>query len=170
MPHLHTLRPKFNWIWLLWFHYHLLDWLTYLTIRHQEDFQLEFVFISHIYDEQTMNDRLFYISMTKAISNKLHFPIVWLSLQYVYIHIYYVQKGHLLQCIQRYKQIFIEPTNKDEFAQAMEQYYAMVNDHTSNGAIFCGVCRGKVWPVLYSLTLYLSERFSWSNCIIILGL
>ena len=40
--------------------------------------------------------------------------------------------------------MFIEPTDKEEFQQAMEQYYAMVNDATANGAIFCGVCRGKV--------------------------
>ena len=40
--------------------------------------------------------------------------------------------------------MFIEPTDKEEFQLAMEQYYAMVNDATANGAIFCGVCRGKV--------------------------
>lgn len=49
-----------------------------------------------------------------------------------------------MQYIQRYKQVFVEPTDKEQFSQAMEQYYAMINDATSNGAIFCGVCRGKV--------------------------
>jgi len=49
-----------------------------------------------------------------------------------------------MQCIERYKSVFIEPTNKEEFHQAMEQYYTMINDNTANGAIFCGVCRGKV--------------------------
>lgn len=55
-----------------------------------------------------------------------------------------------MKCIQRYKQVFIEPTDKEEFQQAMEQYYAMVNDATSNGAIFCGVCRGKVSFIRHS--------------------
>lgn len=55
-----------------------------------------------------------------------------------------------MQCITRYKQMFIEPTNKEEFTQAMEQYYATINDATANGAIFCGVCRGKVGLLLHS--------------------
>jgi len=40
--------------------------------------------------------------------------------------------------------MFVEPTNKDEFSSAMDQYYATINDATANGAIFAGVCRGKV--------------------------
>lgn len=73
------------------------------------------------------------------------------------------QSGPLMQYIQRYKQLFVEPTNKEEFSQAMEQYYAMINDATANGAIFCGVCRGKVG--LYSirrrqLLLYLLIEYS----------
>lgn len=53
--------------------------------------------------------------------------------------------------------MFIEPTNKEEFTQAMEQYYATINDATANGAIFCGVCRGKVSLLLPSTFLQITK-------------
>lgn len=46
--------------------------------------------------------------------------------------------------IQSVKPIFIEPKLKEEFLDAMDNFYANVNDTRTNGAIFIGVCRGKI--------------------------
>lgn len=45
------------------------------------------------------------------------------------------------------KRIFIEPQKpqtKEEFKNTMDEYYATINDPQSNGAVFMGICRGKV--------------------------
>lgn len=46
--------------------------------------------------------------------------------------------------IQSEKPIYIEPQLQKEFLDAMDHYYADVNDPRTKGAIFIGVCRGKV--------------------------
>ncbi|XP_975038.1 regulator of telomere elongation helicase 1 homolog [Tribolium castaneum] len=46
--------------------------------------------------------------------------------------------------INRTKPIYIEPKDKIEFATAMSEYYAKIQDPSYSGAIFMGVCRGKV--------------------------
>lgn len=46
--------------------------------------------------------------------------------------------------IQQAKPIFIEPQLKSEFLETMDDYYAHINDPRTKGAIFIGVCRGKV--------------------------
>lgn len=46
--------------------------------------------------------------------------------------------------IQSEKPIFIEPQLKQMFLDSMENYYANINDPRTNGAIFIGVCRGKI--------------------------
>lgn len=40
--------------------------------------------------------------------------------------------------------IYVEPKEKVAFNNTMENYYAKINDNNSRGAIFMGVCRGKV--------------------------
>jgi Rad3-related DNA helicase len=54
-----------------------------------------------------------------------------------------VQKGSnesIFTRINTKKQIFIEPSNKNEFSTMMPRYYAEV---TRGGACFFAVCRGK---------------------------
>lgn len=46
--------------------------------------------------------------------------------------------------IQQHKAVFVEPKVKEEFATAIDEFYKNVNSATANGAIFIGVCRGKV--------------------------
>lgn len=38
----------------------------------------------------------------------------------------------------------MEPRNKTSFNSVMEEYYQKINDPAYKGAIFMGVCRGKV--------------------------
>ena len=40
--------------------------------------------------------------------------------------------------------IFVEPRDKPTFAVAMNEYYTKINDPSIRGAVFMGVCRGKV--------------------------
>lgn len=42
------------------------------------------------------------------------------------------------------KPIFMEPKEKEAFNTAMTEFYAKISDPTQKGAIFMGVCRGKV--------------------------
>lgn len=42
------------------------------------------------------------------------------------------------------KEIFVEPRNKAEFAEAMEGFYEKIQDSATKGAAFFAVCRGKV--------------------------
>ncbi|KAI4462776.1 dna repair dead helicase rad3/xp-d subfamily member [Holotrichia oblita] len=42
------------------------------------------------------------------------------------------------------KTIFIEPRDKNSFNNVMNEYYATIDNPNSKGAIFMGVCRGKV--------------------------
>lgn len=42
------------------------------------------------------------------------------------------------------KPIFVEPQTKDEFHNAMTEYYQKINDPALKGACFMAVCRGKV--------------------------
>lgn len=46
--------------------------------------------------------------------------------------------------IHNIKPIFVEPKTKPEYLRAMEDYYANIEDPRTKGAIFIGVCRGKV--------------------------
>ncbi|KRT78296.1 helicase [Oryctes borbonicus] len=47
-------------------------------------------------------------------------------------------------CINDTKPIFIEPRDKESFAIVMDDFYKAIEKPNSNGAIFIGVCRGKV--------------------------
>lgn len=79
---------------------------------------------------------------------------------YIYglLRLFFVQTHGILSSIERHKPLFVEPTNKDEFHQAMEQYYAKINEHTAHGAIFAGVCRGKVpWCIASILFLFIDS-------------
>lgn len=40
--------------------------------------------------------------------------------------------------------IFVEPQIKEEFHNAMEEFYQKINDPAFKGACFMAVCRGKV--------------------------
>ncbi|KAF5271187.1 hypothetical protein FQR65_LT05331 [Abscondita terminalis] len=42
------------------------------------------------------------------------------------------------------KKIYVEPKRKEAFNTAMSEYYSKVNDPNEKGAIFMGVCRGKI--------------------------
>ncbi|XP_058443866.1 regulator of telomere elongation helicase 1 homolog [Malaya genurostris] len=46
--------------------------------------------------------------------------------------------------ISRTKPIFVEPRGKQDFLNAMTEYYQRINDPDGKGAIFMAVCRGKV--------------------------
>ncbi|CAG9858762.1 unnamed protein product [Phyllotreta striolata] len=46
--------------------------------------------------------------------------------------------------ICKIKQIFVEPRDKNSFNAAMTEYYSNIKDPNTKGAIFMGVCRGKV--------------------------
>ncbi|XP_070556036.1 LOW QUALITY PROTEIN: regulator of telomere elongation helicase 1-like [Ptychodera flava] len=46
--------------------------------------------------------------------------------------------------ICQYKPMFVEPKNKAQFHEAMEDFYQKINDPSLNGAAFFAVCRGKV--------------------------
>lgn len=46
--------------------------------------------------------------------------------------------------IQQVKRIYIEPRLKQQFLETMEDYYVNIQDPRTKGAIFMGVCRGKV--------------------------
>ncbi|XP_058817488.1 regulator of telomere elongation helicase 1 homolog [Topomyia yanbarensis] len=46
--------------------------------------------------------------------------------------------------ISRTKPIFVEPRGKEEFHNAMTEYYQRINDPDGKGAVFMAVCRGKV--------------------------
>lgn len=46
--------------------------------------------------------------------------------------------------IHQVKPIFVEPHLKKLFLESMEEYYAKIKDPRTKGAIFIGVCRGKV--------------------------
>ncbi|KAJ3090221.1 Regulator of telomere elongation helicase 1 [Quaeritorhiza haematococci] len=45
--------------------------------------------------------------------------------------------------IKQCKEPMVEPKNKAEFGQAMDQYYSRIQDGTNVGAVFFAVCRGK---------------------------
>ncbi|XP_023015854.2 regulator of telomere elongation helicase 1 homolog [Leptinotarsa decemlineata] len=54
------------------------------------------------------------------------------------------QECGLWSDINAQKAIYVEPRDKDSFNSAMTNYYEKVNDPNLKGAIFMGVCRGKV--------------------------
>ncbi|KAI9104794.1 helicase C-terminal domain-containing protein [Phlyctochytrium arcticum] len=45
--------------------------------------------------------------------------------------------------IRQYKEPILEPRNKQEFAEAMEEFYRKLKDPSIGGAVFFAVCRGK---------------------------
>ncbi|GJQ84726.1 hypothetical protein Trydic_g21131 [Trypoxylus dichotomus] len=47
-------------------------------------------------------------------------------------------------CLNEVKTIFIEPRDKESFTSVMNDYYKAIENPNSKGAIFMGVCRGKV--------------------------
>ncbi|XP_050509376.1 regulator of telomere elongation helicase 1 homolog isoform X1 [Diabrotica virgifera virgifera] len=54
------------------------------------------------------------------------------------------QQSGVWNSICNQKAIFVEPRDKNSFNTAMTEYYAKVKDPAYKGAIFMGVCRGKV--------------------------
>ncbi|XP_044256116.1 regulator of telomere elongation helicase 1 homolog [Tribolium madens] len=54
------------------------------------------------------------------------------------------QDDGIWDSINRIKPIYVEPKDKISFATAMSEYYAKIQDPSYSGAIFMGVCRGKV--------------------------
>nr|XP_015834845.1 PREDICTED: regulator of telomere elongation helicase 1 homolog [Tribolium castaneum] len=56
----------------------------------------------------------------------------------------YWQESGIWDGINKIKAIFVEPKDKNSFTFAMSEYYSKVKDPNYKGAIFMGVCRGKV--------------------------
>ncbi|KAK5643901.1 hypothetical protein RI129_007746 [Pyrocoelia pectoralis] len=56
----------------------------------------------------------------------------------------YWQENGIWSSICEVKAIYVEPKRKEAFATAMTEYYARVADSKFKGAIFMGVCRGKI--------------------------
>ncbi|KAJ3657367.1 hypothetical protein Zmor_009176 [Zophobas morio] len=54
------------------------------------------------------------------------------------------QESGIWNTINQTKPIFVEPRDKPTFAVAMNEYYTKINDPSIRGAVFMGVCRGKV--------------------------
>lgn len=54
------------------------------------------------------------------------------------------QECNLWSGIASIKPIFVEPRDKDAFRESMNDYYSRIKDPKFGGAIFMGVCRGKV--------------------------
>lgn len=42
------------------------------------------------------------------------------------------------------KTVYVEPKDKVSFQRTMTEYYSTISDKNSNGAVFMGVCRGKI--------------------------
>ncbi|XP_018572046.1 regulator of telomere elongation helicase 1 homolog isoform X2 [Anoplophora glabripennis] len=56
----------------------------------------------------------------------------------------YWQESGLWTNISQQKMIYVEPKDKTAFNSTMEEYYMKIKDVSAKGAIFMGVCRGKV--------------------------
>lgn len=56
----------------------------------------------------------------------------------------YWRENGIWSSIDEQKKIFVEPKKKDEFLDAMKNYYGTINDPNTNGAICMAVMRGKV--------------------------
>ncbi|RDD47757.1 Regulator of telomere elongation helicase 1 [Trichoplax sp. H2] len=54
------------------------------------------------------------------------------------------QSSGIWDRICQHKSLHIEPQHKSEFNRVMDEYYSSVRDENCSGAIFLGVCRGKV--------------------------
>ncbi|XP_056648958.1 regulator of telomere elongation helicase 1 homolog [Diorhabda sublineata] len=54
------------------------------------------------------------------------------------------QESGIWSSLNNQKAIFVEPREKNSFNSAMSEYYSKIKDPTNKGAIFIGVCRGKV--------------------------
>ncbi|XP_017781258.1 PREDICTED: regulator of telomere elongation helicase 1 homolog isoform X2 [Nicrophorus vespilloides] len=54
------------------------------------------------------------------------------------------QESGLWASMNERKNIFVEPKEKNAFQEAMQNFYKSVHDPNLQGAIFMGVCRGKV--------------------------
>ncbi|KAB0798760.1 hypothetical protein PPYR_06644 [Photinus pyralis] len=54
------------------------------------------------------------------------------------------QENGIWSSIYAVKAIYVEPRRKEAFTTAMTEYYARVADPNHKGAIFLGVCRGKI--------------------------
>ncbi|XP_045480526.1 regulator of telomere elongation helicase 1 homolog [Harmonia axyridis] len=56
----------------------------------------------------------------------------------------YWQKQGIWSGISNLKSIYTEPRDKVSFSNAMTEYYDKIKDPSAKGAIFMGVCRGKI--------------------------
>ncbi|XP_053694126.1 regulator of telomere elongation helicase 1 homolog [Sabethes cyaneus] len=54
------------------------------------------------------------------------------------------QESGIWAQISRTKPIFVEPRGKEQFLNAMMEYYQRINEPGGKGAVFMAVCRGKV--------------------------
>lgn len=54
------------------------------------------------------------------------------------------QKQGIWSSISNLKPIYTEPRDKVSFSNAMTEYYDKIKDPNAKGAIFMGVCRGKI--------------------------
>ncbi|XP_044748061.1 regulator of telomere elongation helicase 1 homolog isoform X2 [Coccinella septempunctata] len=82
------------------------------------------------------------MNMTRLIPNGLliffpSYPIMNKCMEYW-------QNHGIWSSITNLKSIYTEPRDKVSFSNAMTEYYDKIRDPTAKGAIFMGVCRGKI--------------------------